>query len=143
MKKRILATTLATSIITLSACSGNMNSTVVKTDAGNITQEDFYNTMKSSSAGAKVLQQLVTEKVLFDKYKVTDKEVDKELAKYKKQFGDQFQMAIQQYGYTDEASFKEALKGNLATTKAVESSITEKELKAANKPEIRASHILV
>src|SRR5699024_8647918 len=29
------------------------------------------------------------------------------------------------------------------TTKAVESSITEKELKAANKPEIRASHILV
>jgi foldase protein PrsA len=75
-------------------------------------------------------------------HKVDDKEVDKKFDEYKKQLGDQFDAALKQQGFT-EKTFKESVRAELAMTKAIESSITEKELKENYKPEIKASHILV
>ncbi|WP_459500612.1 peptidylprolyl isomerase PrsA [Bacillus sp. C1] len=138
MKKAMLALA-ATSVLALSAC-GSADK-IVTSKAGDISKEDFYKQMKDK-AGKQVLRGMVLEQVLVKNHKVDDKEVDKKVDEYKKQLGDQFDAALKQQGFT-EKSFKESVRAELAMQKAIESSITEKELKENNKPEIKASHILV
>ncbi|CAM4084277.1 peptidylprolyl isomerase [Bacillus manliponensis] len=139
MKKAMLALA-ATSVIALSACGSSDK--VVTSKAGDITQEEFYNAMKENQAGQQMLKNMVMEKVFINNYKVDDKEVDKKFEDTKKQIGDQFDMLLEQQGLT-EKSFKNSIRAQLAMEKAVSKSITEKDLKALNKPEIKASHILV
>ncbi|MGM9924047.1 MAG: peptidylprolyl isomerase [Bacillus sp. (in: firmicutes)] len=150
MKKWLLPVALTASIVGLTACSGNGDSeAVVETKAGNITKEELYTALKESSAGNQVVQGLVFEKVLSDKYKVSDKEVDERLKEVKDQFGDQFEMALAQYGYKDEEDFKKNLKLSLLEEKAAlkDIKVTDKELKDyynnEYKEEIKARHILV
>ncbi|MBO1625855.1 peptidylprolyl isomerase PrsA [Bacillus arachidis] len=138
MKKAMLALA-ATSLIALSACGSSDK--VVTSKAGDISKEDFYNKMKDR-VGKQMLRGMVLEQVLIENHKVDDKEVDKKYDEYKKQLGDQFDAALKQQGFT-EKSFKESVRAELAMTKAIESTITEKELKENYKPEIKASHILV
>ncbi|WP_410981592.1 peptidylprolyl isomerase PrsA [Bacillus cereus] len=138
MKKAMLALA-ATSLIALSAC-GSADK-IVTSKAGDISKDEFYEKMKDR-AGKQILTGMVLEKVLVTNYKVDDKEVDKKYDEYKKQLGDQFDAALKQQGFTDK-SFKESVRAELAMNKAIESSITEKELKENYKPEIKASHILV
>ncbi|MFX3624148.1 MAG: peptidylprolyl isomerase PrsA [Ectobacillus sp.] len=138
MKKAIIALA-ATSVLALSAC-GN-SETVVKSSAGNITKEEFYEAMKDRG-GQNVLRQLVMEKVFTKNYKVSDKDVDKEFDKIKEQYGDQFEAALKQNAL-DEKTLKQQLRAQLALKEAVAATITDKELKEKHKPEIRASHILV
>lgn len=144
MKKVFLATTLATSIFALTACgSSDMSSIIMTSDSGDITAEEFYDGLKSQNTSSSILQQLVIEKVFLDKYEVSDEEIEAELEIYKDQYGDDFESTIQSYGYADEGDFKNAIKGNLAIVKGVESTITDEELEAANQPKLTASHILV
>ncbi|WIY62238.1 peptidylprolyl isomerase PrsA [Bacillus arachidis] len=138
MKKAMLALA-ATSLIALSACGSSDK--VVTSKAGDISKEEFYNKMKDR-VGKQMLRGMVLEQVLVKNHKVDDKEVDKKYDEYKKQLGDQFDAALKQQGFT-EKSFKESVRAELAMTKAIESTITEKELKENYKPEIKASHILV
>ncbi|NHM30825.1 peptidylprolyl isomerase [Neobacillus terrae] len=143
MKKWVLAGFLI-SALGLSACS---SSAVMKSDAGNITQDELYQAMKSKY-GAQTLQQLAAEKVLSKEYTVSKAEIDSEVKKAKDQLGAQFQTALQQYGFQDENDYRNTVKLNLLEQKAAFKTIkvTDKELKdayAAYKPEIRASHILV
>ncbi|PEY30836.1 peptidylprolyl isomerase [Bacillus cereus] len=138
MKKAMLALA-ATSVIALSACGSSDK--IVTSKAGDISKEEFYEKMKDR-AGSQILRGMVLEKVLVENHKVDDKEVDKKFDEYKKQLGDQFDAALKQQGFT-EKSFKESVRAELAMTKAIESTITEKELKENYKPEIKASHILV
>ncbi|MES9694454.1 peptidylprolyl isomerase [Bacillus toyonensis] len=140
MKKAMLALA-ATSVIALSACGTSSSDKVVTSKAGDITKEDFYNEMKQK-AGSQVLQGMVMEKVLIKNYKVDDKEVDKKLDETKKQVGDQFDTLLKQQGMKEE-TFKNMLRAQLAQEKAIEKTITDKELKENYKPEIKASHILV
>jgi foldase protein PrsA len=145
MKKWVLAGLLI-SALGLSACS-NSSSAVMKSDAGNITQDELYQAMKSKY-GTQTLQQLAAEKVLSKKYTVSKAEIDSEVKKAKDQLGDQFMSALQQYGFKDENDYRNTVKLNLLEQKAALKTIkvTDKELKAAYasyKPEIRASHILV
>lgn len=145
MKKWVLAGLLI-SALGLSACS-NSSSAVMKSDAGNITQDELYQAMKSKY-GTQTLQQLAAEKVLSKKYTVSKTEIDSEVKKAKDQLGDQFMSALQQYGFKDENDYRNTVKLNLLEQKAALKTIkvTDKELKAAYasyKPEIRASHILV
>ena len=145
MKKWVLAGLLI-SALGLSACS-NSSSAVMKSDAGNITQDELYQAMKSKY-GTQTLQQLAAEKVLSKKYTVSKTEIDSEVKKAKDQLGDQFLAALQQYGFKDEKDYRNTVKLNLLEQKAALKTIkvTDKELKAAYasyKPEIRASHILV
>jgi foldase protein PrsA len=141
MKKAIIALA-ATSVFALSACNTMQDSDpIVKTSAGNVTKEEFYEAMKNRG-GQNVLKELVVTKVFTKKYNVSDKEVDKEFNKIKEQYGDQFEDALKQSGM-DEKALKQQIRSNLAIKKAVEKTITDKELKENYKPEIRASHILV
>src|SRR5688500_1081088 len=103
MKKWMLALTLAGGVIALSACnqSGD-NTTVAESNAGDVTKDELYEAMKEQ-VGAQALQQLVYEKVLTDKYKVTDKELNAKVDELKEQFGENFEAALAQSGLEDEA----------------------------------------
>lgn len=145
MKKWMLALTLAGGVLALSACNQNGSDTVAESKAGNVTEQELYDAMKDK-VGAQALQQLVYEKVLSDKYEVTDKELDAKVAELKEQLGENFEAALLQYGYKDENDFKETMKLGMLQEKAGLKSITEKELQEAYeayKPEIKARHILV
>ncbi|MGN4425903.1 peptidylprolyl isomerase PrsA [Bacillus cereus group sp. MYBK30-1] len=140
MKKAMLALA-ATSVIALSACGTSSSDKIVTSKAGDITKEEFYNQMKTQ-AGKQVLNNMVMEKVLIKNYKVDDKEVDKKYDEMKKQYGDQFDTLLKQQGIKEE-TLKSGVRASLAQEKAVEKTITDKELKDNYKPEIKASHILV
>ncbi|MCI3984464.1 peptidylprolyl isomerase [Bacillus vallismortis] len=144
MKKITIAAITATSILALSACSGGDKEVIAKTDAGDVTKGELYTNMKKT-AGASVLTQLVQEKVLDEKYKVTDKEIDKKLKEYKTQLGDQYTALEEQYG---KDYLKEQVKYELLTQKAAKDKIKvtdadTKEYWEGLKDKIRASHILV
>ncbi|MBM7601697.1 foldase protein PrsA [Virgibacillus halotolerans] len=149
MKKVAIAVTLSASILALGACSSDKadSEVVVKTDAGDITKEEFYNELKDRY-GEEVLQEMVTTEVLNDKYEVSDKEVDAEVEKVKDQLGDQFDMALQQQGFEDEEAFRKVLRISLLQEAAVTEGekVDEDRLKEEydrKNTEIDASHILV
>lgn len=144
MKKIAIATITATSILALSACSGGDKEVIAKTDAGDVTKGELYTNMKKT-AGASVLTQLVQEKVLDKKYKVSDKEIDNKLKEYKTRLGDQYTALEKQYG---KDYLKEQVKYELLTQKAAKDNIkvTDDEIKEyweGLKGQIRASHIVV
>ncbi|WP_163101702.1 peptidylprolyl isomerase [Peribacillus alkalitolerans] len=150
MKKWALSLALTASIVGLTACnnadSGN-SEVVVKTKAGEISQDELYQALKERY-GNQVLQELVYEKVLSDKYKVTDKELNEKVDKLKKDLGDNFEMALAQYGYKNEEDLKRSFKIGMLQEKAAikDIKVTEKEMKEYYeniKPEIHARHILV
>ncbi|MCB5899721.1 MULTISPECIES: peptidylprolyl isomerase PrsA [Bacillus cereus group] len=141
MKKAMLALA-ATSVIALSACGTSSSDKIVTSKAGDITKEEFYEQMKNSQTGKQTLNNMVMEKVLIKNYKVDDKEVDKRFDEMKKQVGDQFDTLLKQQGLKEE-TVKNGVRASLAQEKAIEKTITDKELKDNYKPEIKASHILV
>ena len=147
MKKLVITMAITAGLIGLTACSNGDSEKVIETKAGDITKDEFYTAMKDRH-GEAVVQELVYEKVLSEKYEVTDKEVNAKLDELKEQMGDSFQMALQSSGYKTEDDFKRALKLNMLQEKAAiaDIKVTEKELKEAYdnaKPEIQARHILV
>lgn len=147
MKKLALTAVVTAGLIGLTACSSGDSEAIVETKAGDITKEEFYTAMKDKY-GEKVIQELVYEKVLSDKYKVTDKEVNAKLAELKEKMGDNFQMALQSSGYSSEDDLKRDLKIGMLQEKAAiaDIKVSEKEVKEAYKnfkPEVKARHILV
>ncbi|MBF2630965.1 peptidylprolyl isomerase [Listeria seeligeri] len=143
-KKMILGLVMLMAMFSLAACGGG--SDVVKTDAGDVTQDELYGAMKDKY-GNEFVQQLTFEKILGDKYKVTDEQVDSEFKKYKSQYGDQFDAVLAQSGLTEE-TFKSQLKYNMLVQKATEANTdtSDKALKEYYKtwqPDITVSHILV
>lgn len=147
MKKLAIAATIAAGVFTLSACSSDEPETVVETDAGNVTKEEFYQELKDSS-GEQVLQQLVLKTILQNNYEVKDAEVDKEIEKYKEQYGEQWESILTQSGYADEEAFREDLRINLLQQKAVTEDIevTDEEVQTRYdhmQTDLVASHILV
>ncbi len=146
MKKWILSLSIAAGMLALTAC--NNSEAVVESDAGSITKDELYEAMKDKY-GQAALQELLYEKVLSDKYEVSNKELDDKFNEIKEQLGDNFQMALLQYGYEDEAAFKDAVRISMLQEKAALNSVkvSEKDVKAyydeEYKPEIKARHILV
>ncbi|GAA5416710.1 foldase protein PrsA [Paraliobacillus ryukyuensis] len=147
MKKLAMAATIAAGVIALSACSSQDPETVVETDSGNVTKDEFYQELKSTS-GESVLQQLVTKTILNDKYEVTDEEVDKQLQTYKDQYGDKWESILQQSGYVDEDDFRDDLRTQLLQQKAIteDVKVSDEEIQTRYdhmQKEVKASHILV
>ena len=147
MKKWILALTLAGGVLALTACNQSSSDTVAESKVGNVTQEELYNTMKDKY-GDQALQQLVYEKVLAKKYKVTDKELNAKIDQLKADLGANFETTLAQYGYKSEADLKKTMKLGMMQEKAAmkDVKVTEKELTdyyATYQPEIKARHILV
>ncbi|WP_301107351.1 peptidylprolyl isomerase [Sporosarcina sp.] len=147
MKKKILVFTLAASVAALSACSGSGDSEKVMTSkAGDVTKEEFYKEMKDS-VGEQAMQMIVLEKVLENKYKVDEKQVDEEFNKNKEQLGENFEAFLAQQGQTPD-SFKKMIRlqklQEAALTDGVE--VSDEELNKRieeSQSEINARHILV
>lgn len=144
MKKTLFALTIAASI-GLAACSNPGDEVVVSTSAGDITQEEFYNHVKDI-AGDQLLQQVVIEKILSDKYKVTDEEIDEELKAVKDELGEGYEAALAQENLTEE-KLKTNIRFSLLQQKAVaDVEVTDEEIQnyydQASK-ELNARHILV
>ncbi|MFJ8263464.1 peptidylprolyl isomerase [Rummeliibacillus sp. NPDC094406] len=146
MKKTVLSLTLAASVLALSACGNAGNEKVATSKVGDVTKDQLYNEMKDS-VGDSALQLIIIEKVLNDKYKVTDKEVDAEFNKQKEQMGSNFEQTLAAQNLT-EKSFKRSIKLNLLQEDALADGVkvSDAEMKAyyeEMKKEVKASHILV
>lgn len=144
MKKVVLVLVTAASLFILNACNNANSEDVVETKAGNITKDEFYEALKDRF-GEDVLTELIHEKILTEKYEVSDKEVQAEFDKYKTQMGDQFTSMVEMQG---EDVVKQILKVDLLRKKAAEKevTVTNEELKEyyeSLEGKIRVSHILV
>ncbi len=128
MKKTVLSLTLAASILALGACSGADDKALVTSKVGDISVADFNEKAKSLT-GPYVLQQMVTEKVLADKYEVTDKEFKEAYDTTASQFGDSFAQALAESGLTEQG-FKDSLRVQLLQEKALkDQGIKEEDVK--------------
>ena len=101
----------------LAACG---NKAVATTSGGKITQDEYYSSMKSTSQGKAVLQQMILDKVLQKQYgkEVSKADVNKEYNSYKSQYGSSFSAVLEQQGLT-EKSFKDKIKSRLLLQAAV------------------------
>lgn len=147
MKRKIVGLALALSLVGLSACSNDSKNVIVKTDSGNVTQDELYEAMKDKY-GEQTLQQMVFEKVLNDKYKVDEKEIDEEIDALKEQYGEQFELFLMQNQLTDEKELRDTLHFNNLLTAAATANIkiTEDEVKEyydSQKPAREVRHILL
>ncbi|MDZ4417357.1 peptidylprolyl isomerase [Bacillus cereus] len=140
IKRRIFIGAAMSGVLLLSACGNSGNLATSK--SGNLTQEEFNKELKET-AGKPVLQQVMLDKILLDKYKVSDDEVKKKVEELKKQFGDNFTTYLIQIDAKNEDDLKKKIKLQIAFEKAVKASVTEKEIENLYKPKLKASHILV
>lgn len=144
MKKTLLALTFAASL-GLAACSNPGEEVVVSTNVGDITQEDFYNSIKEI-AGDQLLQQVVVEKILNDKYEVTDKEIEEELKVVKDQYGEGYEAALAESNLTEDM-LKTNIRFSLLQEKATKDvDVTDEEIQTyydQASQELNARHILV
>lgn len=101
----------------LAACG---NKAVATTSGGKITQDEYYSSMKNTSQGKAVLQQMILDKVLQKQYgkQVSKADVNKEYNSYKSQYGSSFSAVLQQQNLT-EKTFKDQIKSRLLLEAAV------------------------
>ena len=137
MKKKLVAGAVTLlSVVTLAACANGTNKDVVTMKGDTITVSDFYDEIKTNQGAQQVLFQMTINKVFEKEYgsKVSDKEVDKELAKQKKQLGNQFDAYLAQQGLTEETA-KKQIRSNMlleyAVNQAAKKDIKESDYKAA------------
>ncbi|SFC27210.1 foldase protein PrsA [Bacillus sp. 491mf] len=139
-KRNIFIGAAMSGMLLLSACGNSEN--IATSKSGNLTKEEFNKELKEK-AGKTILQQAMLEKILLDKYKVSDDEAKKKVEEVKKQMGDKFNAYLTQMGVKSEKELKDKMKVQLAFEKGIKSSVTEKEIKDYYKPKLKASHILV
>lgn len=145
--KKLLAIVAGVALMMpLAACG---NKAVATTSGGKITESEYYSSMKATSNGKQVLQQMILDKVLQKQYgkQVSDKQVNAEYNSYKSQYGSQFSTVLQQNGLT-EKTLKQQIKSNLLLTAAVRhySHITTKQINKQWKsyqPKVQTAEILV
>ncbi len=132
--------------LTLAACGSK---TVATTSGGKITEDQFYSSLKNTSSGKQVLQQMILNKVLQKQFgsKVKDSDVTKQYNNYKKQYGSSFNSVLQQSGMTA-SQLKQQIRSNLLLKEAVkaDTKVTDAQLKNQFKsyqPKVTVSHILV
>ncbi|MCT6858487.1 MAG: peptidylprolyl isomerase [Apilactobacillus sp.] len=147
MNKKVLVG-LAGALLSVSlvACG---DKTVAVTNGGKITESQYYSSMKNTSNGKQVLQQMILDKVLNKEYgdKVSQSEVNAQYNQYKTQYGSEFETLLEQQGLTT-ASFKNQLKSNLLLKAAVRANISystadlKKQFKSYQ-PKVTVNEILV
>lgn len=135
-----MGTILTCMALALSACGSSEN--IASSKVGNVTEKELNKELKQTY-GQRTLYQMMLNKALLDKYKVSDEEAKKQVEAAKNQMGDSFKTALAQTGLKNEDELKERMKPEIALEKAVKATVTEKDVKANHKPEIKVSHILV
>ncbi|WP_342506208.1 peptidylprolyl isomerase [Sporosarcina sp. FSL K6-2383] len=148
MKKTVLALTMAASVLALSACSdkNTTDEAIITSKIGDITKNEFYEEMKSAG-GEQVLLQMTVEKVLNDKYSVSDQDVEDKFKEIEEQYGESLDMVLAQQGLTKE-TLKKQLRFELLNNKAVTEDIEVTAEEIANhvkelNTELHVRHILV
>jgi len=148
MKKTVLALTMAASVLALSACS-DKNATdeaIVTSKIGDITKNEFYEELKSAG-GEQILLQMTVEKVLNNKYKIEDKDVEDKFKAIEEQYGESLDMVLAQQGLTRDG-LKKQLRFELLNNEAIVDGVevpaeeVEKRIKELN-TELHVRHILV
>ncbi|MCY9806975.1 peptidylprolyl isomerase [Lentilactobacillus senioris] len=146
MKKWLIALAGVLMSVTLVACGSK---TVATTDGGKVTESAYYSSLKSTSSGKQVLQQMILNKVLEKDYgdKIKESEVNKQFDQYKKQYGSSFNTILQQNGMTA-SGLKKDIRSNLLLKEAVKDNtkITDAEMKKQFKsyqPKVTVNEILV
>ena len=161
MKKKLLLTVMVTLALFLTGCEkspklSNGEEVVVEINGKQFTTGELYEKLKKS-AGATVLINMVDEYIA--NLEITDETDAKEYAdttlkRTKLQFeneGENFALALLNYGYENEAAYHKELLVNYKKNEVVEnyyrSSITDKEIEKYYKDEvagdITARHILI
>ena len=150
MKKKLVAGAVTLlSVVTLAACANGTNKDIVTMKGDTITVSDFYDEMKSNQGAQQVLFQMTINKVFEKEYgsKVSDKDVNKEFDKQKKQLGNQFDAYLAQQGLTEETA-KKQIRSNMlleyAVNQAAKKDIKDSDYKAAFEsytPEVTAQII--
>ncbi|NLR09912.1 MULTISPECIES: peptidylprolyl isomerase PrsA [Lactobacillaceae] len=146
MKKWFIALAGLLLTVTLAGCG---NQTVATTSGGKITESAYYSSLKGTSSGKQVLQQMILNKVLEKQYgsKVSKSAVTKQFNTYKTQYGSSFKSVLSQSGMT-ESSLKTEIRSNLLLKEAVKDNVTvtdaqyKKQFKSYE-PEVSVAHILV
>lgn len=145
MKKTFLSLALVASVVGLAGCNNFGKDVVATSTLGDLTQEDFYNEVKSL-AGESLLGQVLVQQILEDKYDVSDKEIEAQFKTLKDQYGDSFKDALAQSGLTEDA-LKDNIRFQLLQEKATKDvKVSDKEIKAYYEKasqELNARHILV
>ena len=148
-KKATAVIAVAGIALSAAACSKGSDSTVASYTGGKITQQEYYDEMKKSQAGQSTLANLIINRALEQQYgnKVSQKKIDKQYNKYKKQYGSQFSAVLQQNGMTT-STFKQNLKTSLLSEAALKDvkKVTKKQEQKAWKsyePKVTVQHILV
>jgi len=146
MKKWFIALAGLLLTVTLAGCGSQ---TVATTNGGKITESAYYSSLKGTSSGKQVLQQMILNKVLEKQYgdKVSKSAVTKQFDKYKSQYGSSFSSVLSQSGMT-QSSLKTEIRSNLLLKEAVKDNVTvtDAQLKKQFKsyePEVSVAHILV
>ena len=105
--------------LSTAACSSS-SATVVNYKGGKITQDEYYEAMKDTSAGQSTLVSLIIYRTLKAQYgdKVSSKKINAEYNKYKKQYGSNFSTVLSYSGLTTK-SFKQNLATNLYSVAAL------------------------
>lgn len=137
-KRWIFIGIIISSFLLLTSCDNSKN--IVTSKAGNITKNEFNNKLKEE-VGKSVLQQIMVDKILFNKYKISDAEV-KKVEELKKQMGNNFNYHFLT-GFENENVPESKIKTRIAFEEAVKASVTEEEIKNYYKPKLKTSHILV
>jgi len=147
--KRILAIiVLAIGVIALAACGGKDNSeAVVKSKAGNVTKDEFYEALLNTEDAEIVLRNLMIVKVLEDNYEVTDEKIDERYEELKSQIGEDFESILESRNISEEA-LKKDIKIELLQEAVISEDVdvSEEEIEQyyeKMKYELEASHILV
>ncbi|MDE3282678.1 peptidylprolyl isomerase [Lacticaseibacillus casei] len=146
MKKWILGVVDLFVAVTLAGCSSG---TVANMKGAKITKDEYYNAMKKTTTGQATLRNMIVLKALEQQYpnKVSDKKVNSQFNKLKKQYGSSFDSTLEQNGYT-ESSFKDQIRTTLYSEVALKDmkKPTTKQIEAQWKkyqPKIQVQHILV
>ncbi|MFJ8354082.1 peptidylprolyl isomerase PrsA [Bacillus paramycoides] len=139
-KKLLIGTIITCMALALSACGSSDN--VATSKVGNVTEKELSKELKQTY-GKNTLYQMMLNKALLDKYKVSDEEAKKQVEAAKNQMGDNFKMALEQAGLKNEDELKERMKPEIALEKAIKATVTDKDVKDNHKPEMKVSHILV
>lgn len=153
-KKLMLIFALTAGILLLAGCNNDNSGgkTLIETESGTITTEDFYNQMKRiySTDTETILKDMVYRQVLADKYEVSEEAVEKELQKFiDENFGSQeeYEKYIKDYNINEE-SLKEDIEymllQEIAFTKNIDVTDEEVELEYLFQTKnVSASHILI
>ena len=145
MKKWLLAAAGVMLTLSLGACS----KTVATTSGGKITDSAYYDSMKKTSSGKQILEQMILDKILEKDYgdKVSQKKVNDAYNTYKQKYGSSFSSLLSQNSMT-KSSFKKSIRSSLLLKEAVKDNvkISNKKLKKQWKeyqPKTTVAHILV